>query len=94
MSTTQSEKPTGALLASITVIDRAAVCAAFGIHSDTLNRWIQRGEFPPPIFLTPSSNVGVWRVRDLEAHLEKRRRGRRVRKPRGFQRRARGDDVG
>ena len=42
------------------------------------------GEFPPPVYLTPASNVGVWRLADLEAHLEKRRRGRRVRKPRGF----------
>jgi predicted DNA-binding transcriptional regulator AlpA len=50
----------------------------------SLDRWVKRGQFPPPLFLTPGSPA-VWRVRDIAAFLEKRRRARRQRRaPRGM----------
>ena len=69
----------------ITVLRRTDVCAALGVSPWTLDRWIRAGEFPSPIYLTPTSNVGAWRLRDVENFLEKRRRARRVKpKPRGL----------
>jgi len=48
----------------------------------TLDRWIRTGQFPKPIQVTPTSPYS-WRVKDVEAFLEKRRRARRVRINRG-----------
>ncbi len=62
----------------------AEVCDTLGISAWTLHRWIKRGLFPSPIYLTPTSPA-KFRVRDIAAHLDKRRRGRRVKQqPRGM----------
>lgn len=75
----------------ITVLRRAEVCEALNVSTWTLDRWIRQGSFPPPMYLTPDSNVAVWRTTVIEAFLEKRRRARRVKpEPRGmFKRRYR-----
>jgi predicted DNA-binding transcriptional regulator AlpA len=99
--TMSTDKPARAEAAtsSIAVLRRVDVCEALGVSTWTLDRWVRQGLFPSPIFLTPASNVGMWRLRDVESFLEKRRRARRVKpKPRGIfrQRRTRavgGDDA-
>jgi predicted DNA-binding transcriptional regulator AlpA len=67
----------------ITVLRKAAVCEALAISPWTLDRWIRRGLFPSPTFLTPTSNVAVWRLSEIAAFLDKRRRARRVKQLRG-----------
>jgi predicted site-specific integrase-resolvase len=70
-------------LDDLRLISFSVVCDTLNICSWTLHRWIKRGLFPAPIHLTPTSPA-KFRVRDIEAHLEKRRRGRRVKRaPRG-----------
>jgi predicted DNA-binding transcriptional regulator AlpA len=67
----------------IRLISFAEACEALNISSWTLDRWIRRGLFPAPIHLTPTS-PRQFRVRDIAAHIDKRRRGRRVKQqPRG-----------
>jgi hypothetical protein len=75
-----------ALPASIVLLDLSHIALAFDTCEDTVRAWVRKGEFPPPIYPTPSSNVGKWTLATVEAHLAKRQRGRRVRKQRGFQR--------
>jgi predicted DNA-binding transcriptional regulator AlpA len=76
---TQSQSQTDvAAPATITVLRRSQVCKALGVSTWTLERWLRAGQFPKPIFLTPTSNVGVWYLRDLDAFLTKRKRARRV----------------
>jgi hypothetical protein len=71
--------------ATITVLHKRDVCEALKVSQWTLDRWIRQGSFAPPTFLTPTSNVGTWTLRYVEAFLEKRRRARRVKpKPRGL----------
>jgi predicted DNA-binding transcriptional regulator AlpA len=76
-------------VASIALLRRTQVCEALGISTWTLDRWIKASEFPSPIFLTADSNIGMWRLRDVEAFIDKRRRARRVKKLRGMFRRCR-----
>lgn len=65
------------------VLRRAAVAQRLGISGWTLTRWVRLGQFPRPIYLT-SGSPAVWRVRDIEAFLEKRRVARRAKPvPRG-----------
>jgi predicted DNA-binding transcriptional regulator AlpA len=80
--------PKQSVPASISVLRRAEVCEALNISTWSLDRWIRRGLFPAPIFLTPTSNVGVWRLRDIENFLDKRRRARRVKLHRGMMKHA------
>jgi predicted DNA-binding transcriptional regulator AlpA len=71
--------------ATIAVLRKSQVCAALAVSTWTLDRWIRQGLFPPPLFLTPSSNVGVWKLGVVADFLEKRRRARRVKpKPKGM----------
>jgi predicted DNA-binding transcriptional regulator AlpA len=78
---------------SVTLLRRAEVVEALNVSVWTLDRWIRQGLFPAPLFLTPTSNVAVWRLRDVENFLEKRRRARRVKRRRGMLRpRRRGHD--
>jgi len=82
--TTQTDKP-ASVTAGISVLRRSQVCKALAISTWTLERWLRAGEFPSPIYLTPTSNVSVWRLRDIDNFLTKRRRARRVKpKPRGM----------
>ena len=81
----------------IRLISFAEACEILGVCKWTLDRWVTRGLFPQPIHLTPTS-PRMFRVRDIAAHLDKRRRGRRVKpEPRGAvrqrQERGGGDDA-
>lgn len=68
----------------IRCVSFAEVCETLGVSPWTLNRWIKGGQFPSPIYLTPTSPA-KFRVRDIAAFLDKRRRGRRVKQaPRGM----------
>jgi predicted DNA-binding transcriptional regulator AlpA len=68
----------------IRLVSFAETCELLGISKDTLKRWVAQGMFPAPIALTPASPQ-KFRVRDIEHHLDKRRRGRRQkREPRGI----------
>jgi predicted DNA-binding transcriptional regulator AlpA len=79
------EKRTAASKIDKEYLRRSEVCTLLGVSIYTLARWIKRGLFPSPTFHTPTSNVGVWRRTVVEAHLEKRRRARRVKPtPRGM----------
>jgi len=46
----------------------------------TIRRWVKAGLFPRPFQIVPGS-PDVWLLRDVEAHLEKRRFARRVKRP-------------
>jgi predicted DNA-binding transcriptional regulator AlpA len=41
----------------------------------SIRRWVRQGTFPKPLFLTESGHMR-WRIRDIEAWLEKRARSR------------------
>lgn len=62
----------------ITVLRKIVVAQRLGVSVWTLDRWVKSGQFPKPIYLTPGSPA-VWRVRDIEAFLEKRKASRRIR---------------
>lgn len=59
------------------VVRKTEVARLLGVSSWTLNRWVKTNQFPRPIYLTPGSPA-VWRIRDVEAFLEKRRVARRA----------------
>jgi predicted DNA-binding transcriptional regulator AlpA len=68
---------------NITLMRLSELVVQLGVSSWTINRWIKAGTFPRPIYMTPASPA-VWRVREIEAFLDKRRRSRREKpKPRG-----------
>jgi predicted site-specific integrase-resolvase len=76
-------KRTSSPFDNIRLIKFAETCEVLDISPWTLKEWIKKGLFPPPLYLTPTS-PGTFRVRDIAHHLEKRRRGRRVKQqPRG-----------
>jgi len=55
--------------------------ALVGVSPWTLDKWVRDRLFPQPIYATDHSPA-MWRVRDIEAWIEQRRRARR-RKPMG-----------
>ena len=68
----------------ITLLSRGEICKRLGISVWTLNRWIARRAFPQPVYLQPGSPAR-WRVRDIEAYIDRRQRARRVKpEPRGM----------
>jgi predicted DNA-binding transcriptional regulator AlpA len=65
------------------VLRKSVVAQRLGTTIWTLDRWVKAGKFPPPLFMQDGTPA-VWRLRDIEAFLDKRRRSRRVRpEPRG-----------
>jgi predicted DNA-binding transcriptional regulator AlpA len=70
--------PPPSVVDDIKLIRFTEVAEALGVSTWTLGRWIRRGEFPPPIYLTTASGPGVFRIKDIAAFLDKRRRARRV----------------
>jgi predicted DNA-binding transcriptional regulator AlpA len=62
------------------VLRKAAVARLMNTTIWTVDRWVRRGLFPRPFFMVPGSPA-VWRVRDIEAHIEKRRTSRRPKPP-------------
>ena len=56
----------------------AQVAARLGVATWTLERWLRAGQFPKPVFLQVGSHR-KWRVRDIDAFIEKRRATRRPR---------------
>jgi predicted DNA-binding transcriptional regulator AlpA len=73
--------PSPSVVDDIKLIRFTEVAEALGVSTWTLGRWIRRGEFPPPLYLTTASGPGVFRIKDIASFLDKRRRARRV-KPR------------
>jgi predicted DNA-binding transcriptional regulator AlpA len=63
---------------SSTLARLAVVAARLDVHPSTVVRWVSENKFPPPIYLQPGSPAR-WRVRDVEAFIEKRRASRRPR---------------
>jgi predicted DNA-binding transcriptional regulator AlpA len=63
---------------SIALIRKVDVAKALSVSTWTIDRWCREAVFPPPLYITPQSPA-VWRIRDIEAFLEKRRRSRRKR---------------
>jgi predicted DNA-binding transcriptional regulator AlpA len=64
---------------SIRLIRLAPLCELLGISPWTLRRWISTGQFPRP-FRATAESPDMWRLRDIEAWVEKAKR-RRLRKP-------------
>ena len=68
---------------AIALLVREEVCKLLGVSVWTLRRWLAQHSFPPPIYLTPGSHAR-WRLKTIEAFVEKRARARRVKPtPRG-----------
>jgi predicted DNA-binding transcriptional regulator AlpA len=63
--------------ATVATLRKAQVCAALNVSPWTLDRWLRAGKFPPPLYLTVDSNVGLWKLSTIESFLEQRRRARR-----------------
>jgi predicted DNA-binding transcriptional regulator AlpA len=61
----------------IRLIRFADLCEVLGVSSWTLNRWIKSGKFLQPLYLTASSPA-MFRIADVRAFLDKRRRARRT----------------
>ena len=60
----------------VTVLRKSEVAAQLGVTVWTVDNWVKRGTFPAPIYLQPGSPAS-WRVKDIEAYLEKCKRARR-----------------
>jgi predicted DNA-binding transcriptional regulator AlpA len=57
------------------------LCQALGRSRYTIRRWIDQGILPKPIAITEQSRA--WRLRDIEAALDRLARTRRKPKQRG-----------
>ena len=66
---------------SFTLIWEPELCEQLGRSRYTLQRWVRQGRFPPPIQVN-SQNL-AWRVRDVEAWLNKLARSRKKIQRRG-----------
>jgi len=65
------------------LLRKAEVAEKLGTSTWTIDRWVRAGAFPGPIYLMPGSPA-QWRLRDIDAFIEKRKLARRMRrKPRG-----------
>jgi predicted DNA-binding transcriptional regulator AlpA len=51
----------------IDLIRKKPLAAKLGVNPWTLDRWRKAGQFPQPIWLSPS--VPAWRVSDIDAWL-------------------------
>jgi predicted DNA-binding transcriptional regulator AlpA len=61
-------------LASIQLVWEPHLCVALGRSRYTIRRWIERGILPPPIRMTEQGLA--WRLRDIEAALDRLARKR------------------
>ena len=76
------DSPTAAVpITSITLVWEPALCQALGRSRYTIRRWIDQGIIPKPIAITEQSRA--WRLRDIEAALDRLSRSRRKPKRRG-----------
>jgi len=66
---------------SIQLVWEPALCQALGRSRYTIRRWIDQGIIPKPIAITEQSRA--WRLRDIEAALDRLARTRRTPKRRG-----------
>jgi predicted DNA-binding transcriptional regulator AlpA len=66
---------------SITLIWERELCEQLGRSKYSIARWVKSGRFPPPINVTQQGRA--WRVRDVEAWLDKLARTRKRPKRRG-----------
>jgi prophage regulatory protein len=71
----------GSPTSSIKLIWEPELCEQLGRSRYTLQRWVREGRFPPPIKVNQQNLA--WRVRDVEAWLDKLARSRKKRTPRG-----------
>jgi predicted DNA-binding transcriptional regulator AlpA len=62
------------------LIRLSELARAIGVGPHTIRRWVKDGNFPPPIFIS-DGGAARWRVRDIDAWLEKAKRKRRKRPP-------------
>lgn len=51
------------------LLDIAEVARRLKLSEDTVYRWIQTGELPPPLYL---NKLPRWRVRDFNHYIEER----------------------
>ena len=65
----------------LTLIWEPELCRQLGRCKATLDRWVRQSRFPPPINVNGQSKA--WRVRDIEAWLNKLARSRKRIKRRG-----------
>jgi hypothetical protein len=68
-------------LDSIRLIWEPDLCEALGRSRYTVARWVEMGILPPP--LAPTQQSRCWRLRDIEAALDRIARSRKKPKPRG-----------
>jgi predicted DNA-binding transcriptional regulator AlpA len=66
---------------SITLVWERELCEQLSRSKWSIDRWIKSGRFPPPIRVTQQGRA--WRVRDIEAWLDKLARTRKKPKRRG-----------
>lgn len=52
-----------------TLLTRKQVADYFGVHVQTIWRWVREGRFPPPIHI--SDKAVRWRVSDIDAFVKK-----------------------
>ena len=61
----------------VTLLTISQVAERLSVSHYTVARWLREGQFPKPIFLTNLSRR--WRLRDIEAFIDKRAASRRPR---------------
>ena len=64
-------------LDAIRLLDRRQVAEAVGRSGDTLDDWVRKGRFPPPLQARQGAPK-QWRVATVRAWIEKRQRARYV----------------
>jgi predicted DNA-binding transcriptional regulator AlpA len=76
-------RPKAAKQIAPTLLRKSEVARHLNVSFWTIDRWVRNGQFLRPIRLTPNS-PDCWRIRDIEAFIDKRKSARKVRrKPRG-----------
>jgi predicted DNA-binding transcriptional regulator AlpA len=71
----------------ITLISLRTLAKQIDYAEETIDDWVRRGRFPKPIVAMPGS-PRRWRVRDIQAWIEQRKRARHTKPaPRGKLRR-------
>lgn len=61
---------------TITLLRKTALAAKLGCSIYTIDTWVRQGTFPKPIYTSPGAPAR-WRMRDIEAWLQKRSVARR-----------------
>jgi hypothetical protein len=66
----------------LALISKAELAQNFSVSTWTITNWVKHGLFPPP-FSPVDGGPARWRIKDILAHINKRKLSRKKRRHRG-----------